>query len=333
TMLPKTSRIVVVTDNAPSNAVHRQLLSELRLRRPDLPVEYLDGQQMEFEQILAALRRVPADALVIASAFTYDRAGRYLAPMDSGRRIAVASPAPVVSQNSSQLGQGFLLGNANGGYGHGVVAAQMALRVLNGESPAHVGIQRHGALEMLVDHAAMRRFGLTPSDLPPGARIVNRPAGWLDFYEGHPLLVWGALGFFLLQSAVIAALYVSTSRRRRAELALLGSQAQLQRSQEIARLGSWERDVSTNKLHWSDEVYRIYGETRESFDPSLESMLGRIHPEDRERIRLLSKEADARQSDRAMEYRVVRPDGTIRNVQVQGQWIRLPDRSIRVNGT
>jgi PAS domain S-box-containing protein len=332
-LFPKTSKIVVVTDNAPSNAVHRQLLGELKQRRRDLPFEYLDGQRMEFEEILAALRKVPADALVITSTFTHDRAGRYLAPMDSGRKIAAASAAPVVSQNTSQLGQGFLIGNANGGYGHGRVAAQMALRVLAGDSPAQIGIQRHGELEMLVDHAAMRRFGLTPSILPPGARIVNRPASWLDFYESHPLLVWGALGFLLLQSAIIAALYVSISRRRRAELALRGSQAQLQRAQEIARLGNFERDVATGILDWSDEVYRIYGETRESFEPSLAAILGRIHPEDRERIRLLTEEADARQSDRSIDYRVVRPDGAICYVQAQGQWARRPDGRGCVSGT
>ncbi|HEY3441122.1 MAG TPA: ABC transporter substrate binding protein [Paludibaculum sp.] len=331
--LPRTSRIVVVTDNAPSNAAHRQMLVDLGKRRRELSFEYLDGARLSFEEILTQLRGVRPDALVIASAFTHDRNRHYLAPMDSGRRIAAASPAPVVSQNTSQLGQGYLIGNANMGYEHGQVAARMALRVLSGEPPGSIEIQRHGALQMLVDYAAMQRFGLSQSSLPEGTRIVNRPTGWTDFYASNPLLVWGALGFILLQSGIIAALFLNTSRRRRAEVELRSSQAQLQRSQEIARLGSWEREISTGKLQWSDEVYRIFGETPGSFDPSLAPMLGRVHPEDRERIRLLSKEADARHSDRAMEYRVVRPDGTIRHVQVQGKWVQLPDGRARLNGT
>ena len=155
----------------------------------------------------------------------------------------------------------------------------------------------------------------------PGVHLVNSG------------LFWAVVGFILLQSAIIAALIALNRRRRRAELALRRSQAQLQRSQEIARLGSWERDVSSGELSWSDEVYRIYGETRESFEPSFASMLGRIHPDDRERIRLLSKQADATQSDRAMEYRVVRPDGKICHVQVQGKWIRMPDGRVGISGT
>ena len=332
-VLPLTSRIVVVTDNAPSNAAHRKMLIDLGKRRSAPPFEYLDGTRLTFEEILTRLRRLPPDALVIASAFTHDRNGQYLPPMDSGRRIAAASPAPVVSQNTSQLGQGYLIGNANMGYEHGQVAARMALRVLGGEPPEAIEIQNHGALVMLVDYAAMKRFGLSRSSLPAGSQIVNRPRGWTDFYAGNPLLVWGALGFILLQSGIIAALFLNTAKRRKAEVELRSSQAQLQRSQEIACLGSWERDIPTGKLHWSDEVYRIFGETPGSFDPSLAPMLGRIHPEDRERIRLLSKEADARHSDRAMEYRVVRPDGTIRHVQVQGKWVQLADGRACVNGT
>lgn len=308
-IFPRRSQVVVVTDNAPANAAHHRSLIELSERRRDIHFEYLDGTRMGFEEILAALRLVPPDALVIASSFTHDKESRYLAAFDSGQRIAAASRAPVVSQNTSRLGQGFLVGNTNVGYQHGRVAAQMALRVLRGEPPASIGLQKHGALQMLVDYAALKRFGLSPSSFPAGTRIVNRPADWSDYYASNPLVVWAALGFILLQFGIIAALFVNTERRRRAELALRRSQAQLQHSQKIARLGSWERDVSANTLRWSDEVYSIYGETRATFEPTFDLMLERIHPEDRERIRTLSKEADTSRRDRTMEYRVVGATG------------------------
>ncbi len=332
-MFPRTSKVVVVTDNALSNAAHRQMLEELGRRRRELRFEYLDGSRMGFEEILGALRRVPADALVMASAFTHGKDGKYVTPLDSGQKIAAASRAPVVSQNTSQLGQGYLLGNANGGFEHGQVAARMALRVLAGEPTGFIEIEKEGWLASVADYAAMKRFGVSASDLPEGTQIVNRPAGWADLYTEHPRLAWGALGFILLQSGIIVALIFNTRRRRRAELALLSSQAQLERSQEIAQLGSWERDVSTDALTWSDEVYRIFGEDRASFQPNLEAMLERVHPDDRERIRLLSKEADKKKCDRAMEHRVVRPDGTIRHVRTQGQWIRRRDGTCRVSGT
>ena len=47
--------------------------------------------------------------------------------------------------------------------------------------------------------------------------------------------------------------------RKKAEEALKESEQRLNRSQEIAHLGSWELDLQNDKLTWSDEVYRILG--------------------------------------------------------------------------
>ena len=46
-------------------------------------------------------------------------------------------------------------------------------------------------------------------------------------------------------------------------------------------MGSWEWDVAAGRLHWSDELYRIWGLDPESFTPTPETILERIHPEDR----------------------------------------------------
>jgi len=216
-LFPSTSRVVVVTDSAPSNAAHRQLLSELGERRNEIPFEYLDGTKLSFDEILARLRLVPQSGLVIASAFTHDRQGRYLTPFDSGKAIAEASAAPVVSQNTSELGQGFLVGNANRGFEHGKVTAQMALRVLKGEAPASIPIERNGSLRMRVDYAAMKKFGLSAAQLPAGSRIVNQPASWTGKFASNPPAVWGTLGFIILQSGIIAAFFVNKTSRRRAE--------------------------------------------------------------------------------------------------------------------
>lgn len=69
--------------------------------------------------------------------------------------------------------------------------------------------------------------------------------------------------------------------RFRAQEALLQSEERLKRAQEIAHLGSWELDLLTNCLTWSDEVYRIFGFQPQEFGASYESFLESIHPDDR----------------------------------------------------
>ena len=78
-------------------------------------------------------------------------------------------------------------------------------------------------------------------------------------------------------------------RRQRGKLselnqALLESEKRMNRSQEIAHLGSWELDILKNHLFWSDEVYRIFGLKPQEFGATYEAFLEAIHPDDRESV-------------------------------------------------
>ncbi len=72
--------------------------------------------------------------------------------------------------------------------------------------------------------------------------------------------------------------------RKLAEKALLEREARLSQTQEIAHLGSWELDLVTEKLIWSDEVYRIFGLVPQEFDANHEAFMEIVHPEDREAL-------------------------------------------------
>ncbi|MDY0019315.1 MAG: PAS domain S-box protein [Anaerolineae bacterium] len=70
-------------------------------------------------------------------------------------------------------------------------------------------------------------------------------------------------------------------RIREIQETLRKSEARLNKSQEIAHLGLWELELATNRLTWSDEVYRIFGFQPQEFAATYEVLLEIIHPEDR----------------------------------------------------
>lgn len=106
--------------------------------------------------------------------------------------------------------------------------------------------------------------------------------------------------------------------REQAEAALRKSEKLLSKAEEIAHLGSWELDLRSDRLSWSAELYRLFGLDPETTSLTLEQMLDRIHPEDRNyyshRMDLVKAEGSVE-----FEYRLVQPDGTIRWVWGQAE--------------
>lgn len=70
----------------------------------------------------------------------------------------------------------------------------------------------------------------------------------------------------------------------RVNQALRESDKRMNRSQEIAHIGSWELDLVNNQLYWSDEVYGIFGLQPQEFGATYEAFLEAIHPDDREAV-------------------------------------------------
>jgi PAS domain S-box-containing protein len=96
------------------------------------------------------------------------------------------------------------------------------------------------------------------------------------------------------------------------------SEAQLATAQTIARVGSWEWDVPSNKMIWSDENYRIHGFEPGKFEVSYEATLQLIHPDDRALTDLTIKKALQEGKPFNFEQRVLRPDGTARIIRQRG---------------
>jgi len=95
---------------------------------------------------------------------------------------------------------------------------------------------------------------------------------------------------------------------------------QLGAAQRIARLGSWEWDIAHNKTLWSDEMYRIYGVSPEQFDvDAYEGFMSFIHPDDRQLVAHTMETALSNKEPFRIEYRIVRPDGVVRNIAASGE--------------
>lgn len=110
--------------------------------------------------------------------------------------------------------------------------------------------------------------------------------------------------------------------RRQAEEKIRASQRQLAEAQRVARMGSWEWDIATNRVLWSDEMRRIYGMEKRAFDENLGELRERIHPEDRDLLIQTARQTIQKNLPSfECVHRITRPSGEIRILRASGQSI------------
>jgi PAS domain S-box-containing protein len=108
---------------------------------------------------------------------------------------------------------------------------------------------------------------------------------------------------------------VDIEDRKRAEEALRTSEAYLAEAQRLTQTGSWAWNPASDNTHYSAECYRLLGFSPDGGSPpSLESVIERIHPDDRERCRAQVAKGIQEKVDFELGYRIVHPDGKIRDI-------------------
>jgi PAS domain S-box-containing protein len=108
--------------------------------------------------------------------------------------------------------------------------------------------------------------------------------------------------------------------RKRAEQQLRTSEMVLAESQMIAHLGSFELDLTTGMVKWSDETWRIFGlEKRDRY--TFAEYLQTVHPDDLALVKRRTKQAKYEHIFEPYHHRIRRPDGSVRVITTAGNFI------------
>ena len=114
---------------------------------------------------------------------------------------------------------------------------------------------------------------------------------------------------------------IDVDERRRAEEALRQSEGRLRRAQEAGGIGDWELDLATEAVYWSDRIYRLLAVEPGQVRPCWKAVRELIHPDDRDRIAREVEATAAGLGPLDTEFRVLRPDGSIRWLASRGELV------------
>ena len=112
------------------------------------------------------------------------------------------------------------------------------------------------------------------------------------------------------------------AERARLSTALERRESQLAEAQAITHIGSWNWDVGSDRVTWSNELLRIFGIEADEFDGTFAGYLARVHPEDRPGVSTTVREALTAREPWQSTQRIVRSDGAVRLLRTMGRaWV------------
>jgi PAS domain S-box-containing protein len=219
---PNVKNVVVVTDDTKTGINlakgMRKIIPQMKDR---VNFSFLLMTDLTMQELLDKLNGLENDSIMIPLGQYRDKAGNVYSLKESMALITKKCNVPIYVLQDIKLGYGTLGGKVVSGFAQGEMAAQMALRILNGESPGNIPIVRKSPNRYMLDHQQLVRHGIKLSDLPNGSIILNKP---FSFYETYKPLIWTAVAVIVVLLLLVFFLSWNIVYRKRTQDALRQSE-------------------------------------------------------------------------------------------------------------
>ena len=130
------------------------------------------------------------------------------------------------------------------------------------------------------------------------------------------------------------ALILNVNEHNKTHQLLENERYRLTQAQRVAKIGSWETELATMSVQWSEETHRIFETDSNTFNPSHSAFLNLVHPDDRNNVDNAFVSSLSSISDHTLEHRLLMADGRVKFVEEHWRVYFDPDgEPLRVFGT
>jgi PAS domain S-box-containing protein len=212
---PQLEEIIIINDSSQAGRVNRSVIDRIISDWGDTYRFHLIDN-IDMASLLEKVASLEDSTIVLWVTFSRDNNDQVVDPKQSTALIAENYTAPIYGLRDISLGHGIVGGKLISGMHQGKAAAQIALRILQGESVHNIPIVKQSPNQWMFDYQQLKRFNIDVAALPANSTITNRQE---SVYEKNAKWIWALAVIFCIQALVIILLAFNTQMRLKAERA------------------------------------------------------------------------------------------------------------------
>lgn len=179
TLYPDATKVVSILDNSVTGNIERKSFYKNASLFPELEFSEINTSELTREEIIDAVSSIDTDTILIYIVMTEDVTGTTYTNKQSVKLVSDNSNVPVLRMVSGGIGEGLLGGNIVSMEQSGVIAADIATKIIHGTNPAVFSRLIDSPNIFCIDEAVMHKYGLSTSLIPEGAEVLNhKPSFW-----------------------------------------------------------------------------------------------------------------------------------------------------------
>ena len=206
---PDYSKIYFLVDfTRTGNIIYERAINALSSFDEDIRCEFL--RNYSFEQLYHKISQLDEKAVVFLTAYTKDKNGVYCSYDDIVKNVSSISSVPVYGTWTFYIDNGVVGGKMNSGKIQGLMAGNIAKRILDGEDVNTINVEI-AKTDYYFDYKYLSKFNINKSHLPKESVIINKPFAFLK--ENKQQTIYTAI-LLLLLIALIILLWVNIIFKR-----------------------------------------------------------------------------------------------------------------------
>jgi signal transduction histidine kinase len=237
---PDLQRVVVVTGaSAYDHSYEEPARAQFRAFEDRLQFTYLTGLPMP--ELLLQVSALPPDTVIYHLHVSEDGDGARFQPYDVLDQLAARANRPIYHFSALGLGRGIVGGRMLDLEAVWKATADLALRLLKGESPDSIPVREIDGTTLSYDWRELRRWGISEARLPAGSIVRFRSPSFWELYRGRIIIT---ISVIASQTTLIIALLVQRRRKRQAEMQAQRDRLELAHASRLTTAGELTASIA-----------------------------------------------------------------------------------------